>query len=86
MPRNRVNVITGRLVGTMMARGKVHHYRVVVGESVIYFAPPSWLVGDPPLPERQDAKATLDAIIARHVREMIAAHEALGGAAPENVA
>jgi hypothetical protein len=86
LTRNRVNVITGRLVGTMMASGKVHHYRVSVGEGVIYLAPPSWLVGDPPLPERQEKQAALDALIARHMKEIIAAHQALDAAAPEDVA
>ncbi len=78
LARNRVNVITGRLVGTMMARGKVHHYRVVVGESVIYFAPPSWLVVDP-----RPGLLQLEELI---LNQLIAANAALGGAAPVDVA
>ncbi len=86
LARNRVNVITGKLVGTMMARGKVHHYRVSVGEGVIYLAPPSWLVGDPPLTERQEKQAALDALIARHMQEIIAAHQALNATTSGDVA
>ncbi len=84
--RRRVNVITGRLIGTMMARGKVHHYRVAVGEGVVYLAPPSWMVGNPPLPDRQEKQAALDALIAHHMQEIVAAHQALNAAAPEDVA
>ena len=86
LARNRVNVITGRLVGTMMTCGKVHHYRVSAGDGVIYLAPPSWLVSDPPLPERQEKEAALDALIARHMQEIIAAHRALNATAPEDAA
>ena len=86
LARNRVNVITGKLVGTMIARGKVHHYRVSVGEGVTYLAPPSWLVGDPPLTERQEKQAALDALIARHMQEIIAAHQALNATMSGDVA
>ncbi len=86
LARNRVNVITGKLVGTMMARGKVHHYRVSVGEGVIYLAPPSWLVGDPPLTERQEKQAALEALVARHMQEIIAAHQTLNATTSGDVA
>jgi hypothetical protein len=36
-------VITGRLLGEMHARGKLHHYRVAADDGVLHLAPPGWL-------------------------------------------
>ena len=77
LPRNRVNVITGQLIGTMMARGKVHQYRVSVGNGVIYLAPASWLVDSSHAAHRQELEAQLDVLIANYKQELFALHDAI---------
>jgi hypothetical protein len=42
-PRSRTPEVIGTLLGAMYARGKLHHYRVQVGDGLIYLAPPGWL-------------------------------------------
>uniref|UniRef100_UPI00131A919A hypothetical protein n=1 Tax=Acidisphaera sp. L21 TaxID=1641851 RepID=UPI00131A919A len=44
--RSPPRVITGRVLGAMHDRGAVLHYRVSVGGSLCYLAPPSWLHPD----------------------------------------
>jgi hypothetical protein len=40
--QGRPELVTGCLLGTMHARGAVHHYRVVVA-GVLWLVPPVWL-------------------------------------------
>ena len=39
----------GKLLGAMWARGSVHHFRIEGDDGRLYLAPPTWIVGPPPI-------------------------------------